>query len=363
MEQIAPLSLAEAWDNSGWQVGDPENTVRKILLSLDITKEVVAEAERQNVQLIISHHPLMLKGIKSIRRDQPTGNLIFQLIKAGIGVYTSHTPLDIALGGVSDVLADRLDLQAREVLQPLEHQKLIKLVVFVPLSHAEAVRTALGLAGAGHIGNYSHCTYNLQGMGTFLPLADANPFIGAQGHLEKVEEVRIETIIAENMVARTLENMLAAHPYEEPAYDLYPLLNTDSRQGLGRIGRLSATLSLSELAKMVQCALPSNCLRYGGDTQRMIQLVAVCGGSGGDLWPIARQKGAEVLITGDIKYHTAQDMLAAGMCFIDAGHFATEHLILPVLRDRLNSILEKAQFSVDIELAHCETEPWISSQC
>ncbi|AGL00905.1 Nif3-like dinuclear metal center hexameric protein [Desulfoscipio gibsoniae] len=359
MERLAPLELAEEWDNSGWQVGDPDARVHKVLLALDVTPEVVDEAVGKGVQLIISHHPMLLKGVKALRRDNPAGSLLFRLIQAGIGVYSAHTSLDSAEGGVNDVLARVLGLQQIEVLQPVRYQQLLKLVVFVPAAYADAVREALGRAGAGHIGNYSHCTFNLNGTGTFYPREGTSPFIGKVGRLERVEEVRIETIINKEKTGEVVRAMLEAHPYEEVAYDLYPLENKGAASGLGRIGRLPLTVTLAELAGTVQQVLQGDCLRYGGDPHTLVQRIAVCGGSGGDLWPQAGQKGADVLVTGDVRYHAARDMLAAGMSFIDAGHFATERVVLPPLREQLTVALAQAGLAVEIAVATCETEPWI----
>ena len=360
MEQIAPPKLAEAWDNSGWQVGYPANCVQKVLLTLDITPAVVKEAIKKNVQLIVSHHPLLFNSVKSIRFDDPTGNMIISLIKANIGLYSAHTTLDSALGGVSDVLTDLLKLTACQVLEPVRQEQLLKLVVFVPQTHAEAMRQALGGAGAGHIGAYSHCTYNLQGTGTFLPLPGTNPFIGKINQLEQVEETRIETIITGDKISQVLEKMIAVHPYEEVAYDLYPLANSYATQGLGRIGQVFPELTLIQLARQVKKALVADNLRYGGDPEKIIRRVAVCGGSGGDLWQTAKQKGADVFITGDIRHHTALDMVAAGLSFIDAGHFITERVVLPILKERLNTVLAQDGVTVDIELANSDVEPWLN---
>lgn len=360
MEKIAPLGLAEQWDNSGWQVGDPDMPVQKIILALDVTPEVVDEAEKNGTQLIISHHPMFLKGIKSVRNDFPSGSLIFRLIRAGIGVYSAHTNLDSADGGINDILAQKLGLREVEVLHPVHQEGLLKLVVFVPVEQADAVREALGRAGAGWIGNYSDCTFNLRGAGTFRPREGTNPYIGSQGKLEHVEEVRIETVVKQKGIDRVLRAMLQAHPYEEVAYDLYPLENKITpSQGLGRLGYLPQTISLGEFARTVKELLQVNNLRYGSNPKDMVRRIAVCGGSGGDMWLQAQKKGADVLVTGDVRYHAARDMLEAGMNFIDAGHFATEWSVLPALRNSLANALAKADLPVDIIVAQFEEEPWV----
>lgn len=358
LEKIAPPGLAEDWDNSGWQVGEPGAEVKKVLLALDVTCEVVEEAQSTGAQLIVSHHPLFLKGVKSIRGDHPAGRLVFRLVRAGIGVYSVHTSLDSAAGGVNDALAGVLDLRETGVLHPVRYGRLLKLVVFVPEDYAGAVREALARSGAGWIGNYSDCTFNLRGTGTFRPLEGTNPFTGSTGHLEQVEEVRIETVVKKEEVPKVVKAMLEAHPYEEVAYDLYPLENRGVELGLGRIGLLAEEVTLAQLAKQVQAALGATGLRYGGDPKATVHRVAVCGGSGADLWPLARRKGADVLVTGDVRYHAARDMLAAGMSFIDAGHFATERVVLPVLRDRLSRELAEAGLDIEVEVSRVEGEPW-----
>ena len=358
LDQIAPPKLAAEWDNCGWQVGDPGVAVEKVMLALDVTQGVISEAEAKGAQMIISHHPMFLKGVKSIRRDSQAGGLVYRLINAGIGVYAAHTSLDSAQGGVNDILARVLGLTNIEVLQPVEFNRLLKLVVFAPTAYANKVREALGDAGAGWLGKYSHCSFVSAGTGAFLPQEGAQPFIGVAGRLEQVEEVRIETVIRKSDLAPVLKAMFEAHPYEEVAYDLYPLENTVDAQGLGRIGLLPGAMSLNDLALMVKSALNTETVRIGGSGIEIIEKVAVCGGSGADLWPLARQQGARVLVTGDIRYHVARDMLEAGMNFIDAGHFATEKIVLTALRKKLKQALQQAGLEVEITVAVSETEPW-----
>lgn len=359
MERLAPPGLAEEWDNSGWQVGDPAAPVSKVLLALDITPEVVEEAENNGAQLIICHHPLFFKGIKSVCNDGRAGGLVYRLVRSGTCVYAAHTSLDSAAGGVNDALARALGLADTRVLKPA-YGKLLKLVVFVPVEYAGRVREALGNAGAGWIGNYSHCTFNLRGTGTFYPREGTSPFIGSVGKLEQVEEVRIETIVRREDSERVVRAMLGAHPYEEVAYDLYPLENKGEPRGLGRLGVLPSAVSLAEFAGMVKKVLQAECVRYGGNSAARVERVAVCGGSGGDLWPLARQRGADVLVTGDVRYHAARDMLAAGINFIDAGHFATERVVLPALQEGLARALEKAGLDgVEITITRRERDAWV----
>jgi len=362
MERLSPPALAEEWDNSGWQVGDPKAEVSKVLLALDVTPEVVNEALNCAAQLIISHHPLFLKGLKSICRDDLAGGgLAYRLIEAGIGVYAAHTNLDSAVAGVNEALARLLGLRAPEVLQPVAHEKLFKLTVFVPTEYASAIREALGRAGAGWIGKYSDCTFSSRGLGTFRPRKGAKPYLGIVNELEQVAEVRIETVVRHKELKPVLDAMLKAHPYEEVAYDLYPLENAGSAPvGLGRIGFLERSEPLAVLAERVKDILQAPSVRYGGQPSALLNKAAVCGGSGSELWSLAQRKGAEVLITGDVRYHTARDMLAAGMSFIDAGHFATERVVLPVLRNNLTAAFAAIGINVEVLVAKVEREPWFT---
>lgn len=348
IEELAPPGLAEQWDNSGWQVGDPSAEVERVMVTLDIDEQVVEEATASGVQLLISHHPLFMKGLKKIRLDTPGGRLVGKLICSGIGAYAAHTNLDIAAGGVNDVLAEKIGLKNTEVLHATEREKYLKLVVFVPTSHLENVMDALRSEGAGWIGNYSDCTFQLKGIGTFRPGEGTNPYIGKQGELERVEEIRLETIVSSTGVKRVVEAMVKAHPYEEVAYDLYPLALEGPEKGLGRVGDLESPVKLREFAELVKDVLGVSSVRYGGEGNEIVSRVAVCSGSGAELWPAARALGARVLVTGDIKYHTARDMLAEGMKFIDAGHYGTEKIVIEFLSNYLKGKIEEKGIKVEV---------------
>ncbi|WP_151191795.1 Nif3-like dinuclear metal center hexameric protein [Desulfotomaculum copahuensis] len=359
VEELAPLELAEEWDNSGWQLGDPGASVRRVLLALDVDQDVCREARARDVQLIVSHHPLFFKGIKQIRLDRPAGVLVAELLRAGIGVYAAHTNLDSARRGVNDVLAAGLELRETAVLKPGGRERYLKLAVFVPADHAEAVKRTLGDAGAGWIGNYSHCTFAAPGTGTFLPLTGTNPYTGRVGQLAEVAEVRLETILPASIAGRVIEAMLAVHPYEEVAYDLYPLANrVKPTAGLGRTGMLPQALPLADFAGRVRGILSLPGLRWGGAANRAVRRVALCGGAGAGLWPEALAAGADVLVTGDVGYHAARDMLAAGMAFIDAGHYGTEKVILPALRDYLAQRCREKELPVEFMVSEAQADPF-----
>lgn len=347
LERLAPKYLAEDWDNIGLLVGSPDRDVRKLLVTLDVDQEAVNQAIFLGADMIIAHHPLIFKGITDIRTDLPLGSLLAGIIKHEIAVYAAHTNLDSAAGGVNDILAERLSLRDIRPLTVKYQEKLYKLVVFVPTAQAEEVRMAMTEAGAGHIGNYSHCTFQTQGVGTFLPWGNTNPFIGQQGRLEYVDECRIETIIPERLRSKVIDAMLAAHPYEEVAYDEYVLLNSGASYGLGRVGYLTQQVSLQEFVQQTKTALSVNTVRVAGTPEKLVKKVAVCGGSGASLIKEASQAGADVLVTGDVKYHEAQQAIAAGLAIIDAGHFATEQPVVEHLALHLNAYAVKTGWEVE----------------
>lgn len=349
MEKLAPRFLAQQWDNVGLLVGSPAQNVNKILLALDVTLPVVQTAIEQGADMIIAHHPLIFKPIQHIRTDFPQGQLLAQLLRSEIAVYISHTNLDTASGGVNDKLAELFKLEDVKPLGIDSTEKLLKLAVFVPTTHSDEVYLALMNAGAGHIGNYSHCAFRTEGMGTFLPLAGSEPYLGQAGKLERVHEIKIETVVPERSSRRVIKAMLRAHPYEEVAYDLYPLQNSGKEYGLGRVGRLAQQgITLGQFAACVKAVLEREFVSIVGDLNTPINKVAVCGGSGASLLHKAAFAGADVLVTGDIKYHEAQDALANGLTMIDAGHFATEKPVLAALADYLEPISCEGNWMVEI---------------
>ena len=348
LEKWAPKHLAEEWDNIGLLLGNPEQDIHKILVTLDVDREAVQQAVSIGADLIIAHHPLIFKGITNIRTDLPVGKLLNDLIKHEIAVYAAHTNLDSAVGGVNDILAQKFNLKDIQPLTTVYQDKLHKLVVFVPTTHVEKVRNAMTEAGAGHIGNYSHCTFVTQGTGSFLPLPSANPFLGEPGKLEYVDESRLETIVPEKLCSPVIAAMLAAHPYEEVAYDEYLLLNKHQNYGIGRIGRLPDPVSLGDFVQQVKGALMVNSLTMAGSAQKLIRQVAVCGGSGASLISNALGAGADVLVTGDVKYHEAQQAIAEGLAIIDAGHFATELPVVEGIRTYLTEQSKKNGWTLDI---------------
>ncbi|WP_371369663.1 GTP cyclohydrolase 1 type 2 [Sporomusa rhizae] len=348
LEKLAPKHLAEEWDNVGLLVGNPEQLIHKAIVALDVDGDVVDEALTVGADMIVAHHPLIFKGIKNIRADLPLGSLLTKLIKNGIAVYAAHTNLDSAPGGVNDILAQKLKLTDIKALTSVHQDKLCKLVVFVPVSHVEKVRMTMSEAGAGHTGNYSHCSFATEGIGSFLPLAGTNPYIGKTGSLEFVPEYRLETIVPMHLKTQVINAMIAAHPYEEVAYDEYLLLNSGASYGLGRIGGLAEPVSLEMFIGQVKAALNITAVKAAGSVTTKITKVAVCGGSGADLIKNAVNAGADVLITGDVKYHEAQQAVAEGLAIIDAGHFATEQPVVECVASYLANFISKNGYSIEI---------------
>lgn len=355
MEAWAPQSLAYEWDNVGLQVGTYSKEVKKIMVTLDVLDSVVNEAVEQNVDLIIAHHPLLFKPMSQINLDTYQGRLIQKLISNNISVYAAHTNLDIAEGGVNDLLFDALPLHTKEVLVEAYHEKLFKMVVYVPVSHMEKVSDALSQAGAGHIGNYSHCAFRTEGKGTFKPLEGTNPYIGTQGEIEQVDEVKIETIVPQSVLSQAKSEMILAHPYEEPAYDIYAMENKGKTLGLGRIGRLDKQMTLKELSEQVKEVYQLSHVRVTGDLNKTVEKVAILGGSGEKYFKIAKQKGADVYITGDTTFHAAQDAEKMGLAIIDPGHHVEK-----VMKQGVKSYLQ-AQLNdkdIDIIASTLSTDPF-----
>ncbi|EEG78741.1 Nif3-like dinuclear metal center hexameric protein [Dethiobacter alkaliphilus] len=358
LEELAPKRLAFDWDNVGLQLGSPQGTVNKILLTLDVNSAVLQEAKDEGVDFIVTHHPFIFRPVSALRTDLPLGSMIKTALNDNIRIYAAHTNLDVAAGGVNDALAARLGLTDTKVLRISGRQQYEKIVVFVPQGYQDNVRDALSAAGAGWIGNYSHCTFQSQGTGTFMPREGTNPFSGQQGKLEYADELRLETIVPSSMRNRVVRAMKKAHPYEEVAYDVYPLLNEGEPYGLGRVGKLQEACTLQEFASYTKKQLQADTLRITGDYTKTINKVAVCGGAGGDMIHAASFAGADVLVTGDLKYHEAQEAETVGLAIIDAGHDATERVVVPALRTYLEEKLRANGYSTTIMESAVETAPW-----
>lgn len=355
MEKWAPQQYAYDWDNVGLQVGSPTKPVKKVMITLDVLGPVVDEAISNDVDLIIAHHPMLFKPLKEIDTDSPKGNVIQKLLQHDISVYAAHTNLDVANGGVNDMLCDALNIHSREVLADRNSDKHFKLVVYVPESHADELRDSLATSGAGHIGDYSHCTFQTTGQGTFKPLAGTNPYIGSTDKMEVVDEIRMETIVCEKELNSAIQSLMKHHPYEEPAYDIFPMANEGRAYGLGRIGMLRETLTLNELAEYVKNSLDVPSVRVTGNRENEINRVAVLGGSGESYFKAALEQGADAYLTGDVTFHTAQDAEELGLSIIDPGHHVEK-----VMKHGVQKYLQKHLTDVDVEIitSGVDTEPF-----
>ncbi len=357
INKIAPFRYAEEWDNVGLQVGDPAAPAERIMVALDPGRDVLEAAVADSYHLLLTHHPLIFTPLKRIAATDPTGNLVTLAIRHALTVVSLHTNFDIAAGGVNDLLAERLGIVSCLPLKMTGAEELVKLSVFVPQGHEEQVLEAL-FRFTGVIGNYRDCSFRTDGTGTFTPQAGAQPFIGEVGRREEVKESRLEVLVRGTDVASVVKALGKAHPYEEPAFDLYPLLNKGVERGLGRIGVLSASTTLGEFVAFVRERLGLQGLRYVGDAGRRVRKVALCGGSGASLLRTAQYQGADVLVTADIKYHEAREAEALGIALVDAGHFATERVMVRGLAARLENELVAGGFAATVTAFDGEKEPF-----
>ncbi|MFD1387795.1 Nif3-like dinuclear metal center hexameric protein [Oceanobacillus oncorhynchi subsp. oncorhynchi] len=356
MDSWAPKRFAYHWDNIGLQTGRFHDTTSQILITLDVTEEVVDEAIEKGANLIIAHHPLLFQPLKQINVDHPKGRVVQKLLKNDITVFAAHTNLDIAEGGVNDLLSDALELKNKEPLEILEQESLLKVVVFVPESHVQELRDALHQGGAGQIGDYSHCTFQSAGQGTFLPSEEAAPYIGEQNEMTYVDEKKLEAIVPKKNLARVIDAVISAHPYEEPAYDMYPLENKGQSIGIGRFGVLESPVSMKAFIETVKKNLDMPCVRVSGNIEKNVKKVAVLGGSGEKYVSHALRKKADVYITGDMTFHAAQDAEQMGLTVIDAGHYI-EKIMKAATKEKL--IQEIPAFKSKVYVSEVNTDPFV----
>lgn len=344
IESWAPPEIAWDRDNVGLQVGSAQDKLKNILLCLEITSRVVDDAIKKKCNLIITHHPLIFNPIKSITDSNSNAQIIIKLIKNDINLFSAHTNLDFTKDGVSFQLAKQLNLFNIRFLKSLSSNQ-YKIAVFVPENFVEKVASAMHSAGAGQIGEYSNCSFRLEGTGTFKGSDNANPFLGEKGNLEYVNEVRLEMIVNSFDLPKVLKAMKDNHPYEEVAFDVYKLFNDNPNFGMGAIGNLNKELSEKEFLSLVSKSLRVKNFRYTLGKKNKIKTVAVCGGSGSDLIYEAIKQNADAFVTADVKYHTFQDANEK-ILLIDAGHYETEIFILNELEKRINKFLDKDKTKV-----------------
>ncbi|UCG57248.1 MAG: Nif3-like dinuclear metal center hexameric protein [Phycisphaerales bacterium] len=356
MEEMTPLGLAQDWDNVGLLVGDPQARVKSILLTIDVTREVVAEAKRLKAELIVSYHPVIWDGLKSVTAEGK-GHVVYDLIRNEIGVFSIHTALDTAIGGVNDGLAEIVGIEDGEPIgdyvdYPVNES--YKLIVFVPVDAAAKVSNAIFAAGAGAMGNYRNCSFQAEGTGTFLPLAGARPAMGKRGKLEKVPEVRFEAVIGEDGLQHAIAAMKEAHPYETPAFDVVRLYNNRNRFGLGRIGRLATPLRVKQIVQRIKKYTGAKAFGMIGDERRLVETAAVCAGSCGKIINSVIAAKTDLYLTGELKHHQALAAQEAGLTCICLSHTVSERFILK----KLSKQLQKRTKQVTIRISKKDADPF-----
>ncbi|MCV7318030.1 Nif3-like dinuclear metal center hexameric protein [Mycolicibacterium confluentis] len=357
LDAAYPPRLAQSWDSVGLVCGDPDERIESVTVAVDATAAVVDEVGERG--LLLAHHPLLLRGVDTVAASTPKGALLHRLIRRGAALFTAHTNADAAAPGVSDALASRLGLTVEDVLEPGRGgPDYDKWVIFVPPEFAEAVRTAVFDAGAGSLGDYSCCSWSVTGTGQFLPHEGATPAIGTVGTVERLPEDRVEAIAPASARARVLAAMRAAHPYEEPAFDVLPLAPLPSGVGVGRIAALAEPVTLREFVARVGERLPATVwgVRATGDPDRVVSRVALCGGAGDSLLDRVARAGVDAYVTADLRHHPADEhRRASDVALIDVAHWASEH---PWCAQAAGVL--RAQFGdeLPVRVSETRTDPW-----
>ncbi len=356
IEKIVPLRLAQDWDNVGLLIGDVRKNVKRILLTIDITGEVVFEAKKLKTDLIVSYHPVIWDGLKKITTEGPSST-VHELIRCDIAVFSIHTALDVVTGGVNDGLAEIIGIRDGKpigdyVVHPAEDN--YKLVVFVPAESLAEVSNAVFAAGAGAIGNYSDCGFSTDGTGTFLPAEGAKPAIGKKGQLEKVFEIRFETIVPSDKLDKVVAAMKEAHPYETPAFDIIKLYNSRNKFGLGRIGKLAEPLRIEQIIDRIKAHTGATTVGLIGKEKRLVKTAAVCAGSCGSIINLVIAAKADLYLTGELKHHQALAAQEAGLTCICLSHTVSERFILKKLAKQLQKQLN----SVTISISKKDADPF-----
>ena len=356
MEEYAPKRFAQSWDNVGMLIDMGAVSYRRILVALDLSQPVVDEAISQKVDLIVTHHPILFQPIHNMSVFDVEHQLVMSCVQHGISHFAAHTNLDASPNGINVRLAERLGLKNHQAVIP-QKCHVQKLVVFVPQTHAEAVREAMGNAGAGHMGLYSHCTFAADGVGSFQPLNGAKPFIGSPGKMEYVREVRVESVVKPEQLALILQAVKAVHPYEEMAYDVYDMHIEDRNIGLMRIGQLPTPLKGEAFCAWVKEKLGIPYVRAAGNMKKPVRRVAVASGSGFQDFDQARMQDADAIVSAELKHHMAVHAAENGLLFVDAGHYETEHIICQHLIEGLQARFNHVQYNTEFCLSAQETVP------
>jgi dinuclear metal center YbgI/SA1388 family protein len=345
LESIAPTRYAESWDNVGLLVGDPSQDVSKAILTIDYTPAVAREAREQGCDLVIAYHPPLFSAIKRITAEGSSG-AIYDAIRRGVAIYSPHTALDVADGGTNDMLADAVGMSDCTPLKLVETKSTqCKLVTFVPREHLDKVSQALFAAGAGRIGNYTSCSFLLEGTGTFFGEEGADPAVGQKGKLERVEEVRLETVVPLAAIEAVVRALKQSHPYEEPAFDLNTLTAVPEGLGIGRVGKVNGA-SRSEVIERIKRELGISQLLVAGPTEGAVNRAAVCAGACGDLLDQAMAQKVDLYVTGEMRHHDALKAATAGVTVVCTLHSNSERAVLKRLAARLSKALPGLSVSV-----------------
>ncbi len=348
VDSMVPLKLAQDWDNVGLLLGDRDKEISRVLLAIDVTRSVLAEAVKAGTDMIISYHPVIWDGLKKIHPHSETA-VVYDLIRRDIPVFSIHTALDVATGGVNDGLAEMVGIEDGKPIGDYVDSPAgdyYKLVVFIPAKDVDGVAEAIFAAGAGHIGNYSKCSYSTEGMGTFLPMEGARPAVGKKGRFETVAEFRFETIVPAKRLVACIEAMKNAHPYETPAFDCYRLGNPKEKFGLGRIGRLAAPASVKDIIERIKKGSGARAFGVIGSDKKKVKTAAVCAGSCGSIINSVIAAGADLYLTGELKHHLALAAQEAGLTCICLSHTVSERFILKKFAAQLRKRLDNVQIKV-----------------
>lgn len=356
VEELYPPALAQSWDNVGLLIGDPAKDVKNVLLTIDVTNGVVAEAKKLKTGLIVSYHPIIWDGLKKVTSEWPT-RVVYELVRSGISVYSIHTSLDVVAGGVNDGLAEMVGIADGKpigdyVAYPAGDN--YKLVVFVPIEFTAEVSNAVFAAGAGSIGNYSHCGFSAEGTGTFLPQKGAKPAIGRKGKLEQVIETRFEAIVPSEKLTDVIAAMKKVHPYETPAFDVFKLHNSGPMFGLGRIGELAIPMRLPQIIKRIRQATGARAFGLIGDKNKLVRRAAVCAGTCGRIINLVIAAKADLYLTGELKHHQALAAQEAGLSCICLSHTVSERFILKKIAKQL----QKRAKGVKIAISKKDADPF-----
>ena len=351
MEEWAPAWTAESWDRVGLLLGDPAAPVQRAWVALELGPELLDQALAAGVEMLLLHHPPLFKPLPDLRSDRPLVKRLLRAASAGLALYAAHTNLDLAPGGVNDALAGRLGLVETRPLAPARRDGLAKLVTFVPAAEREAVARALFQAGAGRIGDYRECFFITSGTGGYLAPPEGRPYLGRPGERSRVEEERLETVVPLARAGQVLAALHQAHPYQEPAVDLYPLDQAPAGLGLGRVGRLDRPRPGDDFLAWAARELGSQAAQVAGPLPERLERVAVVGGSGGELLAEAAAAGAQMLITGESRYHQAEETWDRGVALVTLGHYQTEVVVVEPWARRLAGDLARAGLD-------CEVKPW-----